>query len=164
MIVGWLLATAGTALLGSIVPVVNIEVYLLGVLSVFHGLPWWALALAATVGQLAGKTLFFLAGSGGVRLGERLTRMTKAKQGGKITEWLERFQRMVEQRPWWGRVVLFVGAIVDVPPFTLMSFVSGAAGLPLIGYLGVSFAGRALHFLLIAGAPELFRQLPAIFG
>jgi membrane protein YqaA with SNARE-associated domain len=158
--VGWLLGTAGTALVGSVLPVVNIELYLIGVLSVVDGLPWWALALAATVGQLAGKTLFFLAGRGSVRLGERLGRMTRWGKDHRTARWLEQFRRKAEHRPVWGLAVLFLGAVTGIPPFTVMSFVSGTAGVRLLGFLGVSFVGRAAHFLAVAGAPELVRQLP----
>lgn len=161
---GWLLATMGTALLGSILPVVNIELYLIGVLSVVHGLPWWGLALAATVGQLAGKTLFYLAGRGSVRLGERLGRMTRTNKNNRTARWLEQFRRKAEQRPLWGLAVLFLGAVTGIPPFTMMAFVSGAAGMRLLSFLAVSFVGRAAHFLAVAGAPELVRQLPVIFA
>jgi membrane protein YqaA with SNARE-associated domain len=160
--IGWLLATTGTALLGSVLPVVNIELYLIGVLSLVDGLPWWALALAATVGQLAGKTLFFMAGKGSVRLGERLGRMTQVPSNNRTARWLEQFRRKAEQRPVWGLAVLFVGAVTGIPPFTVMSFVSGAAGARLPSFLVVSFVGRTAHFLAVAGAPELVRQLPLI--
>lgn len=163
-VIGWLLATMGTALLGSVVPVVNIELYLIGVLSVVHGLSWWALALAATFGQLAGKTLFFYAGRGSVSLGERLGRMTRLPKGGRTARWLERFHRETKQRPWWARAVLFVGAVTGIPPFTVMAFVCGTAGMRLLSFLGVSFVGRTAHFLAVAGAPELVRQLPLITG
>lgn len=161
--IGWLLATAGTAALGSVFPVVNIELYLLGVVSAVDGLSWWALALAATVGQLAGKTLFYLAGRGSITLGRRLGRMTETRQAGRWTSWVDGFHRRARERPWWGLGVLFLGAVTGLPPFTLMCFVSGAAGIAWIGFLGVSLAGRAVHFLLVAGAPELLQHLPA-FG
>jgi membrane protein YqaA with SNARE-associated domain len=160
--IGWLLATMGTAALGSVFPLVNIELYLLGVLSTVDGLSWWALGLAAAVGQLAGKTLFFLAGQGSFTLGRRLGRMTEG--GSRWASWLERFHRRTEERAWWGLGVLFVSAIFGIPPFTLLCFLSGAAGIPLLGFLGVSLAGRGIHFLLVAGAPELVRHLPSAFG
>jgi membrane protein YqaA with SNARE-associated domain len=160
----WLLATAGAALLGSVVPVVNIELYLIGVLSTVHGLPWWLLGLAATVGQITGKCLFFFAGRGSFTLGERLSRMTKAKQGSRWAEWMERFHEKAQRRPLWGLAVLFIGAITGIPPYTVMCFVTGAAGIPFLGFLAVSFVGRLIHFLLVAGAPELVRHLPSAFG
>ncbi|WP_243787874.1 VTT domain-containing protein [Saccharopolyspora gloriosae] len=161
--IGWLLATAGTALLGSVFPLANIELYLVGVLTQVDGLNWWALALAAAIGQMAGKTLFFLAGRGGFSLGTRLGRMTEARKGGRWAVWLEKFHDRTQQHPWWGLGVLFVSAVLSFPPFTVLCFLSGAAGLPLLGFLTVSLIGRAIHFLIVAGAPELIHQLP-FFG
>ena len=158
--IGWLLATAGTAALGSVFPLVNIELYLITVVSTTDTAVWWVLGLAAAVGQVAGKTLFYLAGKGSFTLGERLGRMTQAKRGSRWAEWLRRFHQRVEERPWWGVAVLFASAIPGVPPFTLMSFVAGAAGIRFVAFLLASLAGRGLHFLLVAGAPELIQHLP----
>ena len=161
--IGWLLATAGTAALGSVFPLANIELYLVGVLSTVEGLNWWALGLAAAVGQMTGKTLFFLAGRGGFSLGRRLGRLTEARKGGRWANLLERFHTRTEQHPWWGLGVLFVSAVLSFPPFTVLCFLSGAAGLPLLGFLAVSLFGRAIHFLIVAGAPEVVTHLP-FFG
>jgi membrane protein YqaA with SNARE-associated domain len=161
---GWLLATLGTAALGSVLPVVNIELYLVGTLTAVDGPVWWALALAATFGQLAGKTLFYFAGRGSFTLGARLERMTEAKSGSRRAAWLEKYHDLSASHPWWGLSVLFVGAITGLPPFTVMCFLSGAAGVPFLGWLAVSVTGRGIHFLLVAGAPELIRHLPAAFG
>lgn len=162
--IGWLLATMGTAALGSVLPVVNIELYLIGTLSTVDGLVWWALALAAAVGQLGGKSLFYLAGRGSITLGSRLGRMTEAPRGSRWAAWLDKYHHKSKERPWWGLSVLFAGAITGLPPFTVMCFLSGAAGVPILGWLAVSFAGRSIHFLLVAGAPELIGYLPAAFG
>lgn len=162
--IGWLLATAGTAALGSVFPVVNIELYLLGVLSTVHGLVWWPMALAATAGQLTGKTVFFFAGRGSFTLSNRLGKLTQAKEGSRWSKWLETFHQRTEEKPWWGLGMLLIGAITGIPPFTVMCFLSGAAGIPILGFLGISLAGRAVHFLLVAGAPQLLQYLPAASG
>lgn len=162
--IGWFFATMGTAALGSVVPVVNIELYLVGVVTTVAGLSWWALALAATVGQLAGKTLFYLAGRGSFTLGSRLGRMARAKRGSRWASWMNTFHHRCQQRPGWGLATLLLGAITGIPPFTLMCVASGAAGIGWAGFLVVGFTGRLTRFLLIAGAPELLQQLPAPFG
>ncbi len=164
MLIGWLAATAGTALLGSVIPVVNIELYLLGVLSTVPGLVWWMLAVAATVGQIAGKILFYFAGQGSFTLSRRLSRLTEAKRGSRWAVWIERFHRKTEQRPYWGAGVLFVSAITGIPPYTAMCFVSGAAGIPLLGFLAASLLGRGIHFLLVASMPGLLHYLPSALG
>ncbi|WP_190815269.1 VTT domain-containing protein [Saccharopolyspora pogona] len=162
--IGWLLATAGTAALGSVFPLVNIELYLLGVVSTVDGVSWWAFGLAAAVGQVAGKALFYLAGKGGFTLGERLRKRVEAKRRGRWSAWFEKFHQRTQERPWWGLGVLCLSAVPGIPPYSLMCFLSGAAGIPLIGFLVASLVGRSLHFLIVAGAPELLHWLPAALG
>ncbi|MEV0703412.1 VTT domain-containing protein [Saccharopolyspora sp. NPDC050389] len=162
--IGWLLATAGTAALGSVFPLVNIELYLLGVVSTVDGVSWWAFGLAAAVGQVAGKTLFYLAGKGSFALGERLRKRVETKRRGRWAGWIEKFHRRTEERPWWGLGVLCLSAVPGIPPYSLMCFLSGAAGIPLVGFLLASLVGRSLHFLIVAGAPELLHWLPAALG
>ncbi|RRO18977.1 hypothetical protein EIL87_05430 [Saccharopolyspora rhizosphaerae] len=157
--IGWLLGTAGTAALGAVFPLVNIELYLLGVVPLAQGVPWWAFAVAAAVGQVAAKTLFYLAGKGGFALGERLSKRVQSQRTGRWGVWVERFRHRTVERPWWGMGVLAVSAVPGIPPFSLMSLLSGAAGLPLIGYLAASLVGRTGHFLLVAGAPGLVSWL-----
>lgn len=163
--IGWLLATAGTAALGSFFPLVNIELYLLGVVSTVDGVSWWAFGLAAAVGQVAGKTLFYFAGRGGFALGERLLKRLESKRkGSRWAGWFEKFHRRTVERPWWGLGVLTLTAIPGIPPYSLMCLLSGAAGLPLLGFLAASLIGRSAHFLIVAGAPELLHWLPAALG
>ncbi|MGP4017127.1 VTT domain-containing protein [Saccharopolyspora sp. 5N708] len=162
--IGWLLATAGTAALGSFFPLVNIELYLLGVVSTVDGANWWALGLAAALGQVAGKTLFYFAGRGGFALGDRLRKRFEAKRSGRWAAWFEKFHQRTQQRPWWGLGVLCLTAVPGIPPYSLMCFLSGAAGIPLLGFLAASIVGRGLHFLIVAGAPELLHWLPAALG
>lgn len=163
----WLLATMGTAAVGSVFPLVNIELYLISVLSTVDGLAWWALALAATVGQLSGKILVFFAGKGSFTLGKRLSKTVEDARAGRWARWLDTFHQRNAEHPLWGLGMLFLSAVVSFPPFTLLCFLVGAAGTPFLGFLAVSFVGRAIHFLLVAGAPGFLENLgiglPALF-
>ncbi len=159
---GWLLATAGTAALGSVFPLVNIEIYLIGVLSTVDGLSWWPLALAAAVGQVAGKILLYFAGRGSVTLGERLSRRMQRQRRGRWSRWFDRFQRRTQQQPWWGAGVLMISAVPGLPPYSVMCLLSGAARLPLVAFLAASLLGRSGHFLLVAAAPEVVSELPVL--
>ncbi|GAA2350512.1 hypothetical protein GCM10009854_30390 [Saccharopolyspora halophila] len=153
--IGWLLATAGTAALGAVFPLVNIELYLLTAVSTTTGVSWWAFAIAAAVGQVAAKTVFYFAGRGGFALGERLSKRLEEKRGGRWAGWLDAFHRRTREHPWWGMGVLAVSAVPGLPPYSLMCLLSGAAGLPVLGFLGSSLLGRTGRFLIIAGAPGL---------
>ncbi|GAB2750376.1 membrane protein [Salinifilum aidingensis] len=160
---GWLLTTAGTAALGSVFPLVNIELYLVGVLSTVDGVSWWPLALAAAVGQVAGKSLLYFAGRGSVTLGTRLSRRVQRRRRGRWSAWFDWFQQRTRQQPWWGTGVLMISAVPGLPPYSVMCLLSGAARLPLVAFLGASLLGRSGHFLLVAAAPEVFSELP-VFG
>lgn len=153
--IGWFVTTMGAAALGSVFPVINIELYLVGVLTAVSGLSWWALALAATIGQLAGKVLFFLAGRGSITLGSRLSGFVNGKRTRRWADWAEKFHQRCRRRPGWGLATLFAGAVTGIPPFTLMCFLTGAAGIGWTSFLAVSFLGRTIHFMLVAGAPQL---------
>ena len=90
--------------------------------------------------------------------------MTRVDRIGRWAAWLENFHHRVQRRPWWGLGALFVSAVVGLPPYTVMCFATGAAGVPVVGFLGVSVLGRSLHFLIVAASPALIRELPALFG
>lgn len=157
---GWLLATFGTAAVGSVFPLVNIELYLIGVLSSVDGLSWWPLALAAAVGQVTGKSLLYFAGRGSITLSQRMSRRLRLNKHGRWSAWFQTFQQRTQQRPWWGTGVLAISAVPGFPPYSLMCVLSGAAGLPFSAFLAASLAGRSGHFLLVAAAPELITELP----
>lgn len=163
MTAGWLFATAGTAALGAVFPLVNIEIYLIGVLTGVDGLSWWGLALAAAVGQVLGKSLLYIAGRSGFTLGERLSRRMRRQRRGRWSAWFDTFQQRTRQRPLWGAGVLALSGVPGVPPYSLMCFVSGAARLPVTVFLIASLLGRSGHFLLVAAAPEVVTGLP-FFG
>lgn len=159
---GWLLTTAGTAALGSVFPLVNIELYLLATASTVGEVSWWALGLAAAVGQVAGKTLFHLAGRGSFALSGRLRSRLDRGRTGRWAAWLDRFHERTQQHPWWGLGVLCVSSVPGIPPYSVMSFLSGAAGLPLSGFLAASLIGRSGHFLIVASASGLVQHLPGV--
>lgn len=74
-----LLATVGVGAVSALVPVVNLEAYLGGLALLGAHPSWWqvaAISAAAALGQMAGKTLFFLAGRGVLTLPDRLRRET----------------------------------------------------------------------------------------
>ncbi|CAA9432942.1 MAG: hypothetical protein AVDCRST_MAG35-2737, partial [uncultured Quadrisphaera sp.] len=80
-----MLTTALLAVASAVVPVVNLEVTLLGV-SAASRAPGWVLALTAAVGQVAGKTLYYLVGAGviarvpGLRRARRAARPPSARR------------------------------------------------------------------------------------
>ncbi|HYR06263.1 MAG TPA: hypothetical protein VEQ60_00750, partial [Longimicrobium sp.] len=67
------LTTLGVAVASAVIPVINIELYLLGAAALAPAAMAVPLVLAATIGQMAGKVLMYFAATGAVKLpGKRL--------------------------------------------------------------------------------------------
>jgi hypothetical protein len=88
-----LLATFGFGLLSSAVPVANIEAFLAAG-TTQNAATWWALAGAATIGQMLGKVGFYLLGRQSLDWAW-LRRRTEHGSGAK---WWGRLNSMADQR------------------------------------------------------------------
>lgn len=152
----WLLLTSGTAFASAFVPVLNLELFLVGLLTQQPGLPWWGVALVAAVAQVAGKLVFYLAGRGALWLPGWLHRRHRERGRGRIAYWLRRFRVLCRRRPVWTAAVLFLSALVGLPPFAATSLLAGTGGVPLTVFLATSLTGRTIRFAAIAAAPKLF--------
>jgi membrane protein YqaA with SNARE-associated domain len=152
---GWLAVTAGVCLLSAVVPVVNAELYLVGLVTQQPQLPWWLVGLAAAVGQLTGKLVFYYAGRGSLRLPARLHRRSGPGRPGRWSDRLARFQVTCQDRPVWTTSVLLLSAAVGLPPFAATSFVAGVARVRLGIFLYTGLVGRFIRFSAIAAAPGL---------
>lgn len=155
----WIGLTLGYSAVSALIPVFNIEVYLVGLVSQQPQLRWWLLGLAAAIGQLAGKTLFYFAGRGSLRLPHWLHRHTGSRGEGR---WARRLQRMhhrfhhtAQHRPVWTIVVLLASATVGLPPFAATALIAGLAKVPLSVFLATGLAGRFVRFSAIAVSPGL---------
>ncbi|WP_026454866.1 hypothetical protein [Saccharomonospora iraqiensis] len=157
--IGWLAATLGTGVLSAVVPVVTIEVYLVGVRATDPDVPWPALALAAAVGQMAGKMLFFYAGRGGVRLSERLRRDTDPTRSRRWVTWISRFREACAERPRTAAGILFVSASLGLPPFAVIAVVAGATTMGPVRFLILGFSGRTIRFAVLTLAPSLIEHV-----
>ncbi|SFP02386.1 hypothetical protein SAMN05421810_101724 [Amycolatopsis arida] len=153
---GWLAATLGTGVVSALLPVVNMEVYLVGVLAARPDLPWAAMGVAAAVGQMVGKLCYFYAGRGGVRLGRRrLRRRADPARAGRWATDVRRFRDAVALRPVAAGAILFLSAGTGVPPFAVLAVVAGAAGMPAPRFVVLGLAGRTLRFCALAAVPSL---------
>jgi membrane protein YqaA with SNARE-associated domain len=157
--VEWVGLTLGYSLVSALIPVFNIEVYLVGLVSQQPQLQWWLLGLAAAVGQLTGKTLFYLAGRGSLRLPDWLHRRASYRGSGRWSRWLQRlhdrFHRTARRRPVWTIVVLLASASVGLPPFGATALIAGLAEVPLPVFLTAGLIGRFARFGAIAASPGL---------
>lgn len=153
--IGWVVSTVGTSMVSALLPVVNTELYLVGVRAANPGLSWLALGVAAALGQMVGKLLFYYSGRGGVRFGRRLRHKTDPCRSRRWAGWVDGFRRACTERPFAAAGTLFLSAVVGLPPFGVMAVVAGAAGMGHTRFLAIGFTGRAIRFCVISAVPSL---------
>ncbi|HEX8391852.1 MAG TPA: VTT domain-containing protein [Longimicrobium sp.] len=145
LLLAWL-TTFGVAFASAVVPVIPIEIYLLGAAALAPKAFALPLALAAALGQMAGKVLVYYAGTGAVKL-----------PGRHLQTALKRANEYIATRPKSGGSVMFLSAFLGFPPFVLMTLVAGAARMNLWLFLIIGLVGRFFRFAVIVLAPQLVK-------
>jgi membrane protein YqaA with SNARE-associated domain len=145
---GLLAAAFIYAFVSGIVPVLNTEIFLVAVAALASGARLAEVLVMASVGQMAAKTLFYLAGRGTLRI--PLGRMQS-----KMDEWavrLGRSKRGVD-------VVMFSSASWGVPPFLVVPYLAGTFRLSYWRFLLWGLLGRFLRFAAVVLVPVAIRAL-----
>ncbi|HKN56023.1 MAG TPA: hypothetical protein VJX66_26240 [Amycolatopsis sp.] len=168
---GWLLVTLGVAFGSAIVPLISVEVFLVGLCASQAAPHWLLLGGVVAVGQLAGKTLYFLAARGSIRLPkplhdrmhrerppsprrERWHRRTKA-----MRTWLDALRERCHRHPHWMTGTYGVSSILGLPPFMATSVLAGLVRMRLGTFLATGLAGRWIRFSILAASPALLAGL-----
>lgn len=139
------LATFVYCVVSGLVPVVNAELFLVGVASVAPRSSLPLVALAAAAGQMVAKSAMYLGGRGVVRLPK-----------GKRKADLEAIRARVER--WKSKdLLVFVSAGVGLPPFFAIAILAGTLRFPYARFLAAGLAGRLVRFGLIVAIPSLGR-------
>ncbi|MBB4636206.1 membrane protein YqaA with SNARE-associated domain [Longimicrobium terrae] len=140
------LATFGVAFASAVIPVIPIEIYLIGAAALAPKPFALSLALAAALGQMVGKILVYYAGTGAVKL-----------PGKHLQNALTRANEYIATKPRSGGMVMFISAFVGFPPFVLMTLVAGAARMNLWLFLAIGLVGRFFRFAVCVLVPHLVR-------
>ena len=151
----WLVLTLGYCVLSALVPVFNTELYLVGLVAAQPQLSWGWLGLAAAVGQMIGKVVFYYAGRGTLVLPVRLRREPEQQGRGRWAGQLLRFQETLQRRPRWMIVVLLSSALTGLPPFAATAVLAGMARVRLVTFLATGLIGRFARFAAVAASPGL---------
>ena len=138
------LATFVFSLVSGIVPLFNVEVYLLSLATLSPGSGALAVALSASLGQMTAKSLLYLGGRGLVKLPFR----DAQARIGAIAERLARAE---------GRATTLVlaSALTGLPPFYGVSVAAGVLRLPFHRFFAAGCCGRFLRFALVFALPAL---------
>lgn len=135
-------------------PLLNMEAYL-GVAAASPTASTFLLAVAAAVGQMVGKVVWYYAGNQSTRLPWIARKLADPKAQTTIARWEQR----TSGRPWFTAAVLFVSAFTGFPPFALMATLAGVIRIPLPIFLVTGLLGRFLRFASIVGAAALIWPL-----
>ncbi|UJW31849.1 hypothetical protein L3Q67_42965 [Saccharothrix sp. AJ9571] len=166
--IGWLCVTLGVAFGSAIVPLISVEVFVIGLASSEPGVHWLAIGAAVAIGQIAGKLLYYLAAKGSIKLPkflhDRLHRerpMTPRRarwelRTKRVRAWLEALRERCHRHPAWMTGTYGVSAVVGLPPFMATTVLAGLVRMPMSLFLGAGLAGRFARFSLLAASPAMF--------
>ena len=131
-VLGVYVGSFAIAIASGVFPIVNAELYLIGLVLAIGGIPE-ALLLAVVIaaGQMIGKGLLFLTARGASK---------------RWTPKLERFRLRVQRWRSAPHSVTFVSAAVGRPPLSLLTVLAGILEIRFRMFLLVGFAGRTLRF------------------
>jgi membrane protein YqaA with SNARE-associated domain len=143
---------AGSALycfVGGLVPVFNIEAYLLVLASTTDASRHWeVLTLVATGAHMAAKSLLYASGRG---VSSGIPKRHQAR-----IELVR--QRLARWR--YGRAgFVFVSALTGFPPFYALAILAGMLRFGFVRFLGAGSLGRFLRFAAFLLFPQLCRRL-----
>ncbi|ADH69074.1 MULTISPECIES: hypothetical protein [Nocardiopsis] len=138
------------ALVSGLVPVINIEVYLVGAVIAMDDGALVAMAVAAGVGQTLGKLPYYYAGRG--TLSAPWIRRRSATPG-KWAARAEGWRRRAEERPAWGAGLVAVSSLASVPPFVVVSVLAGVVRMNVVLFALITFVTRTARFLVVVFAP-----------
>lgn len=137
------LSTFGFSFLSAIIPVLTVEVYLLGASALAPPSFILPLVIAAAGGQMAGKVLLYYTGTGALKIPGKRLQAALVKANTKMAE-----------NPRMGGALLFASASLGVPPFYVMTLAAGAARMNLPAFIVLGFVGRAIRFAAFVLAPQ----------
>jgi len=152
-----LLGVAGTAFGSAVLPLVSIELIIIGAAAGVSGHLWLAVAAAAAVGQVAGKSLYLLAARSRLPLPSVLRRridaavITTARSAGRFRRLREHCEHSRPQL----LSVLAVSSLTGLPPIMLTTVLAGLSGVRVGTYVAVCLPLRFARFAVVAAAPDL---------
>jgi membrane protein YqaA with SNARE-associated domain len=159
--VGEALALFGVSVASALVPLINIEVYLVGLAAVRDSTGVWFLATVAGLGQMVGKVVWYYVGANSLRWRWVARRVDTPK--GRAT--LEKWQQRTHDRPVIGASLLFASAAGGFPPFAIVAVLAGQLRMNLVLFLVVGGVGRTLRFAAFLGGAGWLTELTAqMFG
>ncbi|HJQ48808.1 MAG TPA: hypothetical protein VJ870_21140 [Amycolatopsis sp.] len=164
---GWFCLTLGVAFGSALIPVISVEVFVLGLVSSEPGVQWFLVGAAVAIGQMAGKLLYYLAARGSIRLPpflhDRLHRERPQtpwrERWHRRTKWLrakvEALRERCHRHPFWMNGTYGVSSVVGLPPFMATTVLAGLVDMRMSTFIGAGLAGRFVRYSALAACPAL---------
>lgn len=130
------------SIVSGLVPVVNIEAYLVSV-ALFAPQAGFPVVLIATLGQMIAKYVLYVSGRDGLR-----------PRAGRHAERLERAGTQLREHRLGTFTVVALSALLGVPPFYAISIMAGVLRLPLPRFMVVAGLCRVVRFALFFYSPR----------
>jgi membrane protein YqaA with SNARE-associated domain len=144
---GFPLATFAYCVASGFIPVLNAEVFLVGIAAIAPRESLPAVAALAAAGQMFAKAGMYLGGRGVVRL-------PRGKRHEDIARWQERVARWRSKD-----LLVFVSASVGLPPLFVLAVLAGTLRFPFVRFLVAGFLGRLLRFAVVVAVPAVGRWI-----
>jgi membrane protein YqaA with SNARE-associated domain len=132
--------TFAVSLIAGLVPLVNAEVFLVGLVRIAiddaSQLPW--VVVAAAAGQMVAKIGLYHAGRG-------MLELPRGRYQAKIEAVRERIERW-KSKPY---VIYGLSSVLGIPPFYLTVIAAGAMQISFPAFLAIGLAGRLLRFAVL---------------
>jgi membrane protein YqaA with SNARE-associated domain len=153
--VNLLWATLGYAILSSVVPIFNIEVYLAAIATQVSPEQALPLALMAGIGQALGKLVWYWSVVRSMQLPWMKDRLSSEKRQAQLKRWEER----IAGRPLLAGGVTFLSGLVGIPPLLVMGVAAGVVRMNIWIFFVAIVLGRGLQsWLILAGLASLFHR------
>ncbi|MEU6644859.1 hypothetical protein ABZ863_20185 [Saccharomonospora sp. NPDC046836] len=164
----WLCVTLGVAFGSAIIPIISIEVFVIGLMTSESGIPWIAVGAVVAVGQIAGKLLYYLAARGSIRLPDflhdRLHRQGPPSprrerwhlRTKRLRGWLEALRERCHRHPHWMAGTYGLSSVFGLPPFMAMTVLAGLMHMKMSMFVTAGLLGRFIRFSVLAAAPAVF--------
>ena len=143
------LGVCAASVASALVPLINIEAILAAAVLSSPG-AMVPLVLAATVGQMAGKVLWYW---GGMNL-DRARWVGKHLEKPRVEATLELWHARAEGRPWFTAGLMLVSATIGIPPYAVTAVLAGVLRVPMWIFLVTGLVGRGLRFWAVATGTE----------
>ncbi|HEX2132125.1 MAG TPA: hypothetical protein VHH15_11245 [Actinophytocola sp.] len=166
--VAWLCVTLGVAFGSALMPLVSVEVFLVGLALQEPHIPWLALGAVVAVGQVGGKLVYYYAARGQLHLPQWMHRRRYRRERAmtarrirwelrtkRIRGWVEALREKCQRHPRWMVGTYGVSSLLGLPPYMATAVLAGMARMSLSAFVSAGLVGRFIRFSAIAASPAL---------